>query len=85
MAEFQFISFFTNVIPEYCDRKAPAGCAMRLARELFGLAEADFNPKHTGRFYGQGKYGFTFEVQVKNAQAQTLAGKNHPNVYHIYE
>ena len=84
-AEFQYIGFFVSQMPAFFDIADPGASAVRLASEKFGFAPADFNAGHKGRFHGQGRYGFTFEVMVKFGIAQTLAGKNHPDVLTIYE
>ncbi|MEZ0223754.1 MAG: hypothetical protein ACAH83_04310 [Alphaproteobacteria bacterium] len=83
--EYQNVAFFTQTMPDYFDEKNPGASAIRLAGEKFGFADADFNPKHTGRFYGQGKYGYTFEVQIKFTLAQVLASKQHPDILNIFE
>lgn len=83
--EYQNVAFFTPAMPEYFDTKNPGASAIRLATEKFGFTDVDFNPKHTGRFYGQGKYGYTFEVQIKFTLAQVLAAKCHPEVLNIFE
>jgi hypothetical protein len=84
-SEYQNVAFFQPDKPAYFDIKNPGASAVRLAMEMFGFQAVDFNPAHLGRFYGRGKYGYTFEVQVKYPQAQTLAGKNHPDVLNIFE
>jgi hypothetical protein len=84
-AEYQNVSFFVPQLPEYFDAKNPGAAAIKLAMEKFGFADVDFNPKHTGRYYGPGKYGQVFEVQLKFVLAQTLSAKNHPDILNIFE
>jgi hypothetical protein len=85
LEDFQFVAFCTAERPAYFDKAAPGAAARQLAVECFGFREVDLNPAHPGKYYGQGKYGHTFEVQVKTPIALTLASKNDKNVLNIYQ
>lgn len=83
--EFMCVAFFAETLPPGFDtRPNPSPGSVQLACEKFGFTEGDFNPKHGGRFWGASKYGYTFEVQIKWAPAEALAGKNHPFVLNIF-
>lgn len=82
---FQYLAFWIAKKPAYFDTAQPGTAAKQLATELFGVAAADLDPAHPGKYYGQGKYGFTFEVHLKTSIALTLAAKNDPNVLNIYQ
>ncbi len=84
-ASFFNVAFCTPEKPPYFNPQTPGAAAVQLAQEKFHLPPADFNPKHGGRYYGQGKYGYTFEVQIKWESAQALAVKNYPDVLNIFE
>lgn len=83
-SEYQNVAFFGETLPPGTDPANANASAVGLACEKFGFKPEDFNPTHGGRVYGPGKYGFTFEVQVKWAVAESLAGKNHPHVLNIF-
>jgi hypothetical protein len=82
--DYQNVAFFSQTVPPGFDERNPGTAVVQLAREKFGFSPDDFNPGHGGRFYGASKFGFTFEVQVKWAIAEALAGKSHPSVLNIF-
>ena len=83
--EYLHVAFFSEVLPDGFDqRQSPSSASITLACEKFGFTPQDFNPAHGGRFWGASKYGFTFEVEVKWALAEALAGKNLPYVLNIF-
>ena len=84
-ASFYTVAFCSAEKPAYFDPQKPGAAAVQLAQEKFSLPPADFNPKHGGRFYGEGRNGFTFEVQIKWESAQALAVKSYPDVLNIFE
>lgn len=81
----QNVAFFTAERPAYFDPHNPGASAVKLAQELFSFTDADINAKHGGRYYGQGKYGYTYEVSVKREATIPLSARAHPNVLDIYD
>lgn len=82
--EYQTVAFFSPTLPAGFNERNPGEAIYHLAGEKFGFSPADFNPKTIGRYHGAGKYGFTFEVEVKWLVAEALAAKNHPSVLNIF-
>lgn len=84
--EYLHVAFFSETVPAGFDTTAtaPSAGTIQLACEKFGLAPTDFSPTHGGRFCGASKYGYTFEVVVKWAMAEALAGKNNAAVLNIF-
>lgn len=82
--DYQNVAFFCPAMPAGFDERNPGKAVLQIACEKFGFSPDDFNVSHGGRFYGESKFGFTFEVQVKWAVAEALAGKSHPSVLHIF-
>ncbi len=84
-ADYLNVAFFIPQMPPTFDAAAPGAMAQQLASEMFGFAAADYNPKYGGSFFGHGKYGYVFEVQVRRVLADTLASKNHPDILRIFD
>ena len=84
-ANFFCVAFYVPEKPPYFNAEKPGLAAIQLAQEMFTLPPSDFNPKHGGRYYGHGKYGYTFEVQVKWESAQALSVRNIPEILNIFE
>jgi hypothetical protein len=82
---FQFVAFYTAEKPAYFDAAQPGTAAKQLAADLFGINLTDLDPAHPGKFYGKGKYGFTFEVHLKTSVALVLAAKNDLQVLNVYQ
>ncbi|HYD18644.1 MAG TPA: hypothetical protein VEF76_09210 [Patescibacteria group bacterium] len=83
--KYQCVSFHVEDVPDYVDRNNPGTGAIPLAVELFQIQPQDFNQKHTGRYYGRGKYGYVFEVEVVWDVAQNISVRNHPAVLNVFE
>jgi hypothetical protein len=84
-APYNYVAFAVPEVPAYFDPQKPDAAAVQLAQELFGLPPTDFNQKHGGRFWGEGKFGFVFEVLIKIESSQALAVKALPQILDIYE
>jgi hypothetical protein len=83
--QFQCVSFYVEEIPEGSNTGDPNRLAVDLAIKMFEFQLKDFNVKLPGRYYGRGRYGHTFEVQVGWDAANALAAKSHPNVLNVFE
>lgn len=84
-ANFYLVAFFVDKLPAYFTADKAGQAAVQLAQEMYRLQPNDFQPKHGGRYYGQGKYGHTFEVQIKREAAEALAVNNPPSILNIFE
>lgn len=82
---FQCVSFHIDDIPADANTSDPGRLAIDLATRLFELQPKDLNPKHTGKYYGRGKYGHVFEVQVIWDVGINISVRNHPAVLNIFE
>lgn len=82
---FQCVSFHVDEIPAEIDRSDPGKVAIELATKMFDLQPKDLNPKHPGKYYGRGKYGHVFEVQVIWDVGINISVRNNPAVLHIFE
>lgn len=82
---YQCVSFHIDDIPEGANTSDPGRLAIDLATQMFELQPKDLNPKHNGKYYGRGKYGHVFEVQVIWDVGINISVRNHPAVLHIFE
>ena len=82
---FQCVSFHVDEIPDDADRSDPGKLAIALATKIFDLQPKDLNPKHPGKYYGRGKYGHVFEVQVIWDVGINISVRNNPAVLNIFE
>lgn len=84
-ANYYYLAFYVVEKPTYFNAEKPGAAAIQLAQDMYGLPPTDFNSKHGGRFYGWGKYGYTFEVHVKREAAVALETKCISTILNIYE
>lgn len=76
--DYQNVAFFSPTMPAGFDERNPGNTVLQMACEKFGFSPDDFNPSHGGRFYGERKFGFTFEVQVNGRWRRHLREKAIP-------
>jgi hypothetical protein len=83
--QYLVVAFHHRELPGDFDINHPGIAARRLAREKFGLLEADFDPAYAGHCGGGDGQGFVFEVQVSARAAARIDRERHPDLIAVFE
>jgi len=83
--QYYVVAFHNKELPVDFNFKNGDEVVRRVAKEKFGLTDADFNPKPTGHVGGSDGKGYVMEIELKAYSAHLLEKKHHPDVMAVFE